>query len=291
VILGGGKQEPIFLSRPFNFSSTDLSAFLGAIPAVITSRRILVVEGSDDLSFDQTFYSWLCGPDVRVTGVGSCNDVRNAVKREGVWQQSGDAKICGVIDRDFRADGDIQSINDNGCLVLPYHEAESYLCYPSVLARAGHLAGHSVSESELIAILKQECETMLVRVSLQRMIAQSKITVLPIMTAAPWPKDFDDAKDEIKKMAQCAWTRADGLKNNWENYFVAEHERCKTAIDKQDIDAMLALFPGKELLKRMARRAGFRDQESLVNCVVWNLTAKDYDPLRTVIANLEDAMK
>lgn len=98
-------------------------ALLGQLP--IAARAVLFCEGVSG-GLDHQLYSWLLEKDgIAVVPLGECHRVVGAIE-DPVWAWS-----CirgGVVDRDQGY------VSAPGLHVLPYHEVESYLCHPEVVA-------------------------------------------------------------------------------------------------------------------------------------------------------------
>ena len=141
VLSGRHNENQIQLSTPLELDFEELRPFLGAIPSILASDHCVFVEGHDQ-SFDSIFYQWLLGgAGTNVVPVGGSDDVIRAATGTGAWGQLADkVRIVGIIDRDFRASGELEGLGAPLIHVLPLHEAESYLCIPElVYDLANHL--------------------------------------------------------------------------------------------------------------------------------------------------------
>jgi ABC-type lipoprotein export system ATPase subunit len=282
VILGSPFENPIHLTSPFDWSERELEPFLGAIPGVITSKRLLAVEGAGDSSFDRAFYQWLVGPHTKVASLGSCDDVRNAVLHDGIWGKAGDVKICGVVDRDYRTDARLDHVAQSGCVYLDYHEAESYLCHPQIIHDASQLSARDISVEEAIDALAKACQTQLFNTAVRRTVARTEIRLSIGPNPNSGPKDIDAGVSKVREWAESEMPRATNFADNAETAYRDEYRKCELAINNRDVDEMLRLFPGKELLKQLAPLAGFKVEKLLVSATR-NLTPSNYPPLVKVI--------
>jgi ABC-type cobalamin/Fe3+-siderophores transport system ATPase subunit len=266
IILGKSTVEPIHLHAPFEWSQDELGPFLGAIPAVITSKRLLAVEGTGNKSFDGTFYQWLIGSTIKVTPVGSCDDVRNVTQHHGIWSMVGDARICGIIDRDYKTKERLDRYQEQGCLILNYHEVESFLCHPAILHEASRLIGRDHTEDDIRSKLIEHCETMIYRVAMCRATARSEIRLSAGRNnSEPWPKERACAIDTLRQWADRESPRATNFREVLIKTFEEEFQNCRNALDTRDIDAILTYFPGKELVKRLATYIGSHSDQLLVS--------------------------
>jgi energy-coupling factor transporter ATP-binding protein EcfA2 len=286
--------EPLHLITPFDWPSEDLRPFLGAIPAVLPSRELLVVEGEGDASFDRGFYSWILGDSMKVANVGSCDTVKAAVRRLGVWAsvaEIGRVLIGGVVDRDYKADWELATFEKAGCTVLPYHEAESYICHPEVAAHAAALRNVNTSKGEVIELLADLCQGHLVRTALLRTIARSQIRLrIGRAKGEAWPETYDDALNVLKKWAddERRSQKPDALPATAQYYFQEEYNRGEQSIKERDIDLMLTLFPGKELATRLSETLGFKNHMDMLNALI---SAKREAAANAPLANLAKELK
>lgn len=266
VILKDGQEPPICLKSPAAFDGQELEPFLGAIPAIATAGRLAVVEGHDT-SFDHDFYQWVLGLNTTILSVGSCDNVRGAVKHSGVWKKIGDQKIFGVMDRDYRSDEQLKNIAPAGCYLLEYHEAESYLCHPDLLVEATKRSGRRKTRKEFLDGLVFQCQNLLVDTAIRRSIAKTEVRLRVGREGGDdWPKNIEAAKTAMRGWAAIESVRANDFENRAVANLDSEIETCQQAIDEANIDKMLALFPGKALLGRMAALARF-DETTLLNSV------------------------
>ena len=96
-------------------------------------RKVLFVEGTDK-SLDLPLYSALF-PSVAVNSIGSCVDVRHAVKGMRECEDSHHIQAFGLIDRDDRDDENVRALAGEGVYALNVCCAESlYYCSDSIEA-------------------------------------------------------------------------------------------------------------------------------------------------------------
>jgi len=250
VILGPPDTEPIHITPQTHpeWPGEQMEPFLGMFPAIITSGRAIITEGKKDQSFDQAFYRWIVGGSVSVACVGSCDDVRSAIIREGVWNKIGTAVLRGVVDRDYRTPDRIASFEKAQCLVLPYHEAESYLCIPAIIAIAATYSEVQITESDALDELCKLCERHLIRTAVNRTIqlTETRLRIGPGKDE-PMPKHYEMALADIETWITKEAPRSSQLIAGAVDIFKKEHEQCKQAIASKNVDQMLTLFPGKEI--------------------------------------------
>lgn len=140
-VINPDPEKIAFLDGISSLQKSDASSFLGALPGIMSCDKVLVVEGDDD-SFDSDFYRWLLSDfDLEVYPAGGCLDVVSVVSKQGVWGRIGSSiQMVGVIDSDYRSDEYLAGFSDGKCLVLSFHEIESYLCLPELVKTlADHL--------------------------------------------------------------------------------------------------------------------------------------------------------
>lgn len=151
VILSDDPQTTTVIEDPTQFTSLELTRFLGSIPGIIAANDVVVTEGTEK-SFDSVFFRWVLGNDqIEIMPAGDCEQVLNVCQRDGIWSRiAAKVTLVGVVDRDFRA------ASAGTGILLELREAESYLGVPSLAVAAdAHLAIRDtrLSESEVIELL------------------------------------------------------------------------------------------------------------------------------------------
>jgi ABC-type branched-subunit amino acid transport system ATPase component len=175
IALSGRGQPAMQVDSVGDIDPADARDFLGAIPAILAAQLAVVVEGEES-SFDSGFYKWVVGqPEVAVVPLGNCHEVYAATTRTGVWNRlASSVQLVGVVDRDYRDDLFLNKYQGT-CLSLAYHEAESYLCHPTVfsaIARALGTAEIIPTEQEVAIPTDERAVTH--AIELQRLYLQSR---------------------------------------------------------------------------------------------------------------------
>ena len=125
--------------------------------AILGSRKkILFVEGQRG-SLDVSLYSVLF-PTLSVNPIGSCEEVQKAVRGLRVSQKIHHMEAFGLIDRDNRADKDIEKLAEKGIFALKVYSVEAlYYCSDAIDAVAHRQAGSlGINANELIESTKQQ---------------------------------------------------------------------------------------------------------------------------------------
>jgi energy-coupling factor transporter ATP-binding protein EcfA2 len=260
--------------------------FLGAIPSILSANEALLVEGDDD-SFDSAFYRWLLSDTrVAVVPIGGGSDVTAATRRSGVWEKLGsDVHIAGVIDRDYKH-SDPQAKPPASCVVLEYHEAESYLCHPTILCQLGSALGtveKAPTESEIKERIAVDLEEHLLRVVIARTTVRAQVRLNVALQSA----EIRSAKSEAElrqalENAAVAETGKAGAHVGSEatlKIFDEEMAACRSALLNRDIEQMLVFVPGKELLARLAPKIGCKDASALARGIYKHIDPAAYPAL------------
>ena len=144
IVLSKPGEQAMQIKSIDELRPEEAREFLGAIPGILKAGKALVTEGQKEGSVDKDFYQWLLGdPAAEIVPLGSCNNVLKAVKHTDVWKQIAPlASVHGVIDRDFRSDGEIAELQST-CVVTEYHEVESYLCEPGLVSDLSRKVGRA----------------------------------------------------------------------------------------------------------------------------------------------------
>jgi hypothetical protein len=272
-----------------DLSQVDATEFLGAIPGILSRPFALAVEGNND-SFDSAFYAWLINrSDVSVVALGSCTDVEAATRRLSLWRElAPTARIVGIIDRDFSYN-EPSACEDEGVIVLHYHEAESYLCHPDVIASlVEKLFGRDPVETrkQVVDSLVKRAATQSLQIAALRAFPKLQIDFsisLP-KSALTKVRSLDDLTDGLVRMAE---SRSSVIKERLSSVTIkASLQRelgvVQRAINERDVDALLAIVPGKETLKDILELLGLASETELIDACKKHLSVSDFPCLQSL---------
>lgn len=264
----------------------EVTAFLGAIPGILSANRVLVTEGHDK-SFDAIFYRWvLADSKLEIFPGGGCADVAAIAKKTGLWEKvSSRISIMGVVDSDFRSDTELKLLASNEIHVLDLHEAESYLCLPEVLVavagRIGSQASLPTIEEVSSTIVGQLGKSKLA-IAARRTFARSKLSLAVSIERKILTTIVDEsallselrraANEEVKKAAAVS-------PDDVERILKEELQLIDRTINAADISGCLRLIPAKELLGNLAPRAGCKNGADLMRSLKRNFRPEDFERL------------
>ena len=235
---------------------SEVTAFLGAIPGILSANKVLITEGHDK-SFDAIFYRWLLNDkELEIHPAGNCSDVVSTVSKSGLWERiTSKVTFLGVIDADYRNDTYLETLNTPLVTLLPYHEAESYLCVPEIIARVAERIG---SQENLLTVQEVEgsifaaLESSTLAIAAQRVFARSEIRLgvsvkRSILAAASTRESLVSAMnraahDELNKASVAI--RPDKLEDGLNSEIAAIEEIIRT----RNVEMALRYLPGKQLL-------------------------------------------
>jgi hypothetical protein len=100
---------------------------------VLGSRKPVVFVEGENGSYDTSLYRAIL-PDYLVIPSGSCTQVIQAVKALRASNQLHHLSIYGIIDRDRRVQGELQSLEQSGVFALEVAEVENLFCVPEILS-------------------------------------------------------------------------------------------------------------------------------------------------------------
>jgi energy-coupling factor transporter ATP-binding protein EcfA2 len=297
VVLGEQRTSPVVISDVRDIDSGVLAEFLGAVPGILVADRAVAIEGNED-SFDNGFYNWLVDDKtVAVAPMGDCEQVRAAATQQRLWDRLATrTNIIGIVDRDFRSDAELNQLAKDSCIVLDYHEAESYLCHPKVVAHTASALGLTEpvpTEETVTQELVRYCDGEIFKVALKRTLRLVPPGCGPLLSNQVMGLITTEAA------AESALLRAveDAQRNGWSGEscrmaFAKEFIACKSAVEKCDVDELLKLFPGKQLLARMAHMAGCSNPIQMLNAVKkhWS-PAVEYSKLTALRSQLSGNRK
>jgi len=283
IVLRGPSKNAQDMPDLSTLEQNQMEEFLGAVPAILAAKEALVVEG-DDESFDTIFYKWLAGDRKgAVVAAGGCRNVYAAANRTDVWRDLAPAvRITGVIDRDFRSAENLHGMASETCKVLDYHEAESFLCEPSIIVQIASALGTGAtipSESAVVDAIHDYCNDLMLRTATERTLQRTFVALSPSVAKNLWsePRDETFVRDALKKTAAREWAKAKKTltDKNVLAVFEEELETCKKAIEERQWHALLEIFPGKELCCHLARMADCRDHKALARAAKKHLNIEN----------------
>lgn len=98
-----------------------------------TREKIIFVEG-DINSYDKSLYSEIYrDKGYHVINSGGCQEVMRLVKSKAKYEKLSGLQICGIIDRDFRVEKEIESLKKHEIYCLNLAEVENIFIVPEVL--------------------------------------------------------------------------------------------------------------------------------------------------------------
>lgn len=256
-----------------------LSALSRAVgtPAFSISKLLFIfVEGEEGVGERERFRN-LAGllQNVRFMECGSCNEVLRRVAAIKALANEAEAgiRIGGVVDRDFRTEANVSTINNSGVFVLPVHEAENYFIHPATLA----------------VLLQQNGREELVPADLIREAADARAGswIFQHTMATPNAKSLPDISVVAKEYAkELTWAVLDADRNEAIQHIVSttgydtdNQSKLRGLLEistnsyarKRDTDSLWKICEGKQVLNDVARIAGFAGPLALIRAVfvVW----------------------
>jgi len=263
---------------------SDATAFLGGLPGILSTNKVVVTEGHEK-SFDSIFYRWLLDDNtIEIYSGGGCADVSDIVGKSGLWSKiSTKIALVGIIDRDFRSDDYMSSLEADGVLPLPFHEAESFLCIPEVISKIGERIGSQEEEitaekvSEFILSMLEEGK---LEIAAKRVFSRAQIS-LGVSLRKRVVKDSKNKEQllsHLKEASDGELRKAVQVCNitTLEAYLDEELVSISEAIASKNIDRALYFIPGKELLNLIAPKAGCRNSDDLMRSLKRNFKPEDF---------------
>lgn len=262
----------------------DLRQLLGSIPAILSTNSALITEG-DENSFDSIFYRWLLGnTNVEIVPMGGCTDVVAVSNRMGVWEAiAPSVQLIGIIDRDFKSDIEISKLTSENCKAMKFHEAESYLCLPSIVIKVARELGLVQSiptEEELNEIIKNEFEATLLFVIAQRVFKRTSIK-LEVSIKKSELKDIASSDTLQQKLIEEASIQTQYANETLgeekvKEIFTEELEFCQNILDRGDAEEILCIAPGKRIYSKIYPLTGARTPSDYARACVKHVAHQDY---------------
>lgn len=279
--------------------TNDLRALLGSIPAILSTNSALITEGKPD-SFDSIFYRWILNTAaVEIVPMGGGSDVVAVSNRTGVWQAiAPTVSLKGIIDSDFKSDETLTSLSSSSTVVLKFHEAESYICLPSIVKAISEKMGlvatiPSIDEIELI--IKGELEANILQIVARRVFDRTTIK-LSVSIQKNVLSNIQNEQELEQKLIEESKSQSDYASEHLgedkiKGFLAEELERCKKAISDNDIRAMLKLIPGKSLISKIYGLTGARNISDYARACAKHITVDEVEDLKKLRESLNSAQQ
>jgi energy-coupling factor transporter ATP-binding protein EcfA2 len=273
---------------------SEIKAFLGGLPGILSANRVLVTEGHEK-SFDAIFYRWLLQDDkVEIYPGGRCTDVVDIVHKSGLWEKiSSKVHLWGVVDADYRNDEYLDSLRGKSVSVLNFHEAEAYLCVPEILcAIAGRIGSQDPQPKpeHICKIILDALAQAKLPIAARRAFARSRVHLAvsverSLLAATPTQEQLamkirEAAAKEIQKAeSKLSPDQVEAASN-------VEVSAIEAVTARNDVPAALRLVPAKELLNTLAPRAGCRNGTDLMRSLRRNFKPGNFSDTKSLSDDL-----
>lgn len=199
-------------------------------------KNVLFVEGESN-SYDLQLYSALY-PDFYVVPSGGCSQVIANTKAFANTDGLHSLKACGLIDRDYRSDKELEALGRKGVFSIAVAEVENlFLVKPLLRVVAEHFACSNVDEvvnNVIDHIMNERFGGQM-----ERQICQATVATLKAQLSALDLGDVDDdsVSDRFKE-AVASVVPEEELERQKKSF--------EGALDQQDYDEVLRLFNAKD---------------------------------------------
>ena len=248
-------------------------------------QKVLFVEGASR-SLDLPLYSALF-PNVSVNSIGSCLDVRHAVKGMRECEGSHHIQAFGLIDRDDRDEENVRTIASEGVYALDVCSAESlYYCSEAIESVAGRQAESFGCDSDSMAEnAKAKALSVLNKPETAAQMAARRCEGRvrnAVLSSIPHWKEIMESQD-VDLPSSC-----------FEGYYRRELARYKELVDKECYDALIARYAIKHssICPAIAGSLKCRNRSDYERMVVARIHEDDEfaDRLRSRIESLSTAI-
>jgi len=265
-------------------SSEDfLRPFWGAVPLLLKSKMTLLVEGTPS-SFDLKFYQWILeDKGIDIVPVGSCDNVLKACNGASLWGKlSHTCKLAGVVDSDFTT----TPVASQNVYRLEFHEAESYLCHPDLVAFVTECLGQNevVQPTDILKAIIENAKGSLISIVSKRIDRQFEQSLRPSVSRGSLQtitdigglvKTFESQRSACLAEAAQKWTAGKSA-----ILIRKEHNTLLRAIKDEDVEVLLRLFEGKSLLKTLLSFPGSADDIAFLSATKKHIEIKNYPHLQ-----------
>ena len=263
-----------------------LSALSRAVgtPAFSISQLLFVfVEGEEGVGERERFRKLAGLPqNVRFMECGSCNEVLRRVVAIKALENEAEAgiRIGGVIDRDFRSDGDVTALShDHSVFVLPVHEVENFFLHPATLRFL--LEHHGRGDLAPLDLIRSASDARAGSWIFQHTMATPNAKSLPDISvsakegakALSW-QDFEENRDAtIQGIFEAS------------GYGAEDQQKLKSILSisanlyarKRREDGLWKVCEGKQVLNDVARATGFAGVSATIQAVFAAWARDDFE--------------
>lgn len=201
-------------------------------------------------------YRWvLDDPRVDVEPVGGHEAVIGRLAGPHPDPRARAGRAAGVVDRDAYPDATLARQAEL-VHVLPYFEAESYLCLPALLLPTLAQLGRPTTEEALRAEL----------------VSSARATYVPAINAHLSNSPKPSGRARLEAMAA---------------QYAAQLAAADSVLESADVEAILRYFPGRRLADRMARQLDFLSPHHLLECARAAVRPQQVSALAQLRADLQ----
>lgn len=226
-----------------------------------TRQKIVFVEGTKD-SYDYKLYQEIYrDKGYHVIPCGGCQDVIRLVKAKKTYESLEAIEVYGIVDRDFRTEGEIEALKNDGVFTLNVAEVENLFIVPDTLDimenQLGCDDGRADTAKKRIGELFSQNKENQVNEALSKEISH-QLSLFELGS-----NKYTD--DEIHNLIADKYT-AENI-NNW------REEKEKIFNSASTVDEILAVFNFKPLVKCIASVFQLADKDfpkRVINCMTKN---------------------
>lgn len=229
-------------------------ALLGSASLSFFASRVVFCEGESSSLDSQLFDAWFNGPDTVVKAVATCQRVIRCVEAVGTSGIAAALSAVGLVDGDYYPEA-FRSSLPAGLTMLNVHEVESLLSLPDVVsAVCTHLAQSFDLAIYREGLLATVTDDQVRQVAIERWKRRLEPHLEGLVAGvSKKQQSLSDLATEIPQIFDhTAWAFSP------EQFLDDERVSVESARASTDLGALLAIFPGKQMLPIAARQAGLQ---------------------------------
>jgi ABC-type cobalamin/Fe3+-siderophores transport system ATPase subunit len=229
-------------------------ALLGSASLSFFASRVVFCEGESSSLDSQLFEAWFNGPDTVVKAVASCQRVIRCVEAVSMSGIAAALTAVGLVDGDYHPEA-FRSVLPAGLTMLKLHEVESLLSDPDVVsAVCAHLAQSFDRAIYRECLLTTVTDDQVRRVAIERWKRRLEPYLEGLVSGVSKKQEsLSDLTAEIPQIFDHkTWAFSP------EQILEEERVRVEGARSSTDLESLLAIFPGKQMLPVAAKQAGLQ---------------------------------
>ncbi len=223
---------------------------------ILGSRKnVLFVEGEKN-SYDSKLYSRLY-LNHHVIPCGSCGQVIARTKAFKNAEVLHHCSVCGIIDRDYRVEHEIEALEKDNIFVLSVAEVENLFLVEELLSYfTTHKKFKEKERAEILKLIKDDIIDNYYSGAMEAQVCQSVIAQLKYKLSK-----IDIKANDKEKTSDVLRAVLDDAHSDFESLYTEEQEKYASVLNRRDYKEVLRIFNEKHLLPKITKHFNDKKEE------------------------------